>query len=277
MAKGGLGRGLDSLFNENSTESGATVTLRLSEIEPNRDQPRKDFDQAALQELAESIKEHGLLQPILVRPLSNGRYQIVAGERRWRACRLAELEKVEVIIREMDDNETMQIALIENLQREDLNPIEEAEGYRSLIDKFGFTQEMLAQKMGKSRPAITNSLRLLGLNDTERAHLIKGDISQGHARALLAISDSQLRNTALKMILGGATVRAIEALNTNPKITVKKAKKDNRAYKEVKLSLAETLGRKVDITSSKNGGILHIEFYNDEELFDFARRLADEK
>lgn len=276
MAKGGLGRGLDSLFSDNTAESGAPVTLRLSEIEPNRDQPRKEFDPEALDELAASISEHGLLQPILVRPLSSGRYQIVAGERRWRASRLAELDTVPVIIREMDDNETMQLALIENLQREDLNPIEEAEGYRVLMERFELTQELVAQKVGKSRPAVANALRLLGLNEKERDCLIKGRITQGHARALLAISDTELREKALEMILSGATVRAIEALRISTNTKKRKPARIN-AYSEVSLSLQRELGRKVDITTTKKGGVLHIEFYNEEELYDFARRLADDK
>ncbi len=276
MAKGGLGRGLDSLFSDNTAESGAPVTLRLSEIEPNRDQPRKEFDPEALDELAASISEHGLLQPILVRPLSSGRYQIVAGERRWRACRLAELDTVPVIIRKMDDNETMQLALIENLQREDLNPIEEAEGYRVLMERFELTQEQVAQKVGKSRPAVANALRLLGLNEKERDCLIKGRITQGHARALLAISDTELREKALEMILSGATVRAIEALRVSANSKKRKPARIN-TYSEVSLSLQHELGRKVDITTTKKGGVLHIEFYNEEELYDFARRLADDK
>ena len=275
MAKGGLGRGLDSLFSDNTAESSAPVMLRLSEIEPNREQPRKDFDPQALEELAASIREHGLLQPILVRPLVGGRYQIVAGERRWRASRIAGLDSVPVVVREMDDNETMQIALIENLQREDLNPIEEAEGYRVLMERFGLTQEQVAQKVGKSRPAVANALRLLGLNEREREYLARGRITQGHARALLAISDTALREKALEMILSGATVRAIEALRA-PGLP-KKAKTPQRSpYSEVQLSLQQALGRKVDITTSKTGGVLHIEFYSEPELYDFARRLAEE-
>lgn len=276
MAKGGLGRGLDSLFNDNVSESGAPQTLRLSEIEPNREQPRKLFDPEALQELAESIREHGLLQPIVVRPLRGGGYQIVAGERRWRASRIAELDTVPVIIREMDDNEAMQIAMIENLQREDLNPIEEAEGYRVLMEQFNMTQELVAQKVGKSRPAVANAMRLLGLNDKEQEYLIKGRITQGHARALLAISDKELRDRALEMILRGATVRDIESLRSQSS-TIRIKKPRNKAYNEVELSLKRALGRKVDITTTKNGGILHVEFYSEEELYDFARRLADDK
>lgn len=276
MAKGGLGRGLDSLFSDNTAESGTPVMLRLSEIEPNREQPRKEFDMQALEELASSIREHGLLQPLLVRPLMGGRYQIVAGERRWRASRLAELETVPVIIRELDDNETMQLALIENLQREDLNPIEEAEGYRVLLEKFNLTQEQIAQKVGKSRPAVANALRLLGLQEREREYLVRGKITQGHARALLAITDRELRDKALELILGGATVRTIEALRA-PENKIKQKQKPKQAYSEVRLSLEQTLGRKVDITTKSTGGVLHIEFYNEKELFDFARRLADEK
>ncbi|MBE6766853.1 MAG: ParB/RepB/Spo0J family partition protein, partial [Ruminococcaceae bacterium] len=154
MKKSGLGRGLDSLFDQNNTDSDSILEIRLSEIEPNKNQPRRDFDEQAIAELADSIREHGLLQPILVRPLENGMYQIIAGERRWRACRLAELSTVPVIIKNMDDRKTMEVSIIENLQREDLNPVEEALGFKSLIDTYGITQEEAAARVGKSRSAI---------------------------------------------------------------------------------------------------------------------------
>ena len=160
MAKGGLGRGYETLFSDNTTEVQNLSTLRVAEIEPNREQPRKSFDDGAIAALADSIREHGMIQPILVRPLENGSYQIVAGERRWRAARMLGLEEVPVTIRAMSDQETMQIALIENLQRENLNPIEEAQGYQELLDQFGMTQECIAQIVGRSRSAVANSLRL---------------------------------------------------------------------------------------------------------------------
>ena len=192
VKKGGLGRGLDALFNENSTENGGVINVSLNDIEPNREQPRKDFDEEALSELAESIAEHGLIQPIVVKPKTNGRYSIIAGERRWRACRIAGLYEVPVVIKDADPQELMELALIENLQREDLNAVEEALGYRSLIDSFGLTQEEVAKRMGKSRTAVTNALRLLNLTDEELQALRMGAITAGHARALLTLEDEEL-------------------------------------------------------------------------------------
>ena len=165
MKKGGLGRGLDSLFNENASDSGSVVNVRLSDIEPNRNQPRKVFDEEALQELADSIAKHGLIQPIVVRPEANGTYRIIAGERRWRACRMAGLSEVPVAIKEIDDRALMEMALIENLQREDLNAIEEAKGYKTLMDTYGLTQAEVSESVGKSRSAVANTLRLLILNE----------------------------------------------------------------------------------------------------------------
>ena len=167
--KGGLGRGLESLFSENATDSDGAVKLNINDIEPNRDQPRKDFDEQSISELADSIARHGLIQPIVVKPNANGRYSIIAGERRWRASRIAGLNEVPVIIKDADEQTLMELALIENLQREDLNAVEEALGYRSLIDGYGLTQEEVAKRMGKSRSAVTNALRLLALNSTELA------------------------------------------------------------------------------------------------------------
>ncbi len=274
--KSGLGRGLDSIFSENSAESNEAVTLRLSEIEPNKNQPRKQFDEAALGELAASIEKHGLIQPLLVRPMQSGRYQIVAGERRWRACRMAGLESVPVVIRDMDDNKVMELALIENLQREDLNPIEEAEGYKTLMDTFGFTQEQVAESVGKSRPAVANMLRLLGLKEEERQCLIAGKITGGHARALLAIADDDRRKEALELALQGATVRKIEQMATSG--GKKQAKRQsNKAYSEVALALSTALGRRVKISESGAGGTLHLEFYSQDELFEYARRISGEK
>ena len=174
------------MFNENATDNDGVVTLRLTEIEPNRNQPRTNFDEEALAELADSIAKHGLIQPIVVRPTSSGTYQIVAGERRWRACRMAELTEVPVIIKELDDQKYFEIALIENLQREDLNAVEEAKGYRTLIDSYGLTQEQVADSVGKSRSAVTNALRLLNLDNAALDALKNGEITAGHARAILA-------------------------------------------------------------------------------------------
>ncbi len=277
--KGGLGRGLDSLFNENSADAGGVITVNLNDIEPNRAQPRKDFDEQALSELAESIAEHGLIQPIVVKPETNGRYSIIAGERRWRACRMAELNQVPVIIKDADEQELMELALIENLQREDLNAVEEALGYRSLIDAFGLTQEEVAKRMGKSRTAVTNALRLLNLTDDELQALRMGVISAGHARALLSVEDLDIRKQMLEMATNGASVRELEKLAAKikkEKVTPATLAKKNNFYSEVELSLKNELHRKVSITSTGDGkGKITVEFFSDEELSDFARRLAE--
>ena len=274
----GLGRGLDSLFSENATEQNGAVTLNINDIEPNRDQPRKDFDDDAVAELADSIAQHGLIQPIVVAPLSNGRYSIVAGERRWRACRMAGLMDVPVIIKDASQQELMEIALIENLQREDLNPVEEAFGYRSLIDAFGLTQEEVAVRMGKSRTAVTNALRLLNLNEDELSALRVGAITAGHARTLITVEDAELRQKMLSAAQEGASVRDLERMAQLAKKPAKAAKKQekNKLYSEVELSLRSELRRKVKIVSTGKGkGKLTIEFYSDKELCDFANKLTD--
>ncbi len=278
IKKGGLGRGLDSLFDENSRDANGAVVVNINDIEPNRNQPRKDFDEEALNELAESISTHGLIQPIVVKPTLDGRYMIIAGERRWRACRIAELVEVPVIIKDTDDKTLMEIALIENLQREDLNAVEEALGYKALIEDFSLTQEEVASRMGKSRSAVTNSLRLLKLTSTELEALRKGSISAGHARALLSTDDLSLRQKMLYAAVEGASVRELEKMVALAKKTVKKStvKKDVPVfYKEVELSLKNEIGRKVYIKpTSKGRGTLTIEFYSDKELADFAEKLA---
>ncbi len=276
--KGGLGRGLDALFNENSTENGGVINVNLNDIEPNREQPRKDFDEDALSELAESIAEHGLIQPIVVKPETNGRYSIIAGERRWRACRIAGLYEVPVVIKDVAPQELMELALIENLQREDLNAVEEALGYRSLIDSFSLTQEEVAKRVGKSRTAVTNALRLLNLTDEELQALRVGVISAGHARALLSVDDAETRKQMLEMATNGASVRELEKMSSKAKKGAKAPKKaaKNTFYNEVELSLKNELHRKVSITSTGDGkGKITIEFFSDEELSDFARRLAE--
>lgn len=277
-AKNSLGKGLNSLFDINTDDSNVTEVM-LSEIEPNRDQPRKDFDPEALNELAESIKKHGLLQPILVRSKPAGGYEIIAGERRWRACRMAELRTVPVVIREMDEREVMEVALIENLQREDLNAVEEAMGYRSLMVSYGLTQEQVAEAMGKSRSAVANTLRLLELTPNETEQLKSGKISAGHARALLAAEkNSALRGDMLKAALAGASVRELELMLKKAKAAPanKKNTKQDTFYKEVELAVKNELGRAVKISgNSKGKGTLTIEFYNKEELKDFAKRLTE--
>ena len=283
MAKklGGLGKGLNAIFIENENEeSNGAISLKISEIEPNRAQPRKDFDEAALSELAESIARHGLLQPILVRPLTLGGYEIVAGERRYRAARMAGLTEVPVIIRELSESETMELALIENLQREDLTPLEEALGYEVLINEHGFTQEEVAETVGKSRPAVANSLRLLKLPESIAEYLKEDIITAGHARALLTLPTEEIMVQVCEQIIkGNLSVRQTEKLCK--KLTAenkppKPAEKIPNYYKEVELTLSEALGRKISVTKSKGkqGGILQIEFYSDEELTELSNKLS---
>ena len=277
--KGGLGRGLDALFNENATDEKGITTLRLSEIEPNRKQPRTNFDEDALAELADSIEKHGLIQPIVVRPTSSGVYQIVAGERRWRACRMAGLQEVPVVIKELDDQKYYEIALIENLQREDLNAVEEAQGYRTLVDTYGLTQEQVAESVGKSRSAVTNALRLLNLNKDALEALENGEITAGHARAILAADTAELAADMLKAAKNGASVRELETMTKAKPATAKKTPTStkNNFYSEVEISLKNELGRKVDIKPKGKGkGTITIEFYSDEELADFAKKIVGE-
>lgn len=280
VKKGGLGKGLDLLFDENATDNTGVVTLNINDIEPNRNQPRKEFDEQALNELADSIEKYGLIQPIVVKPNLDGTYMIIAGERRWRACRIAGIDEVPVIIKETDNKSVMELALVENLQREDLNPIEEALGYKSLIDDFGLTQEEIANRMGKSRSAVTNTLRLLSLNDAETESLRKNFISAGHARALLTCEDEDLREKLLDYAINGASVREIERLANLEKNSGKKTKKNQNKpnfYSEVELSLKNELRRKVSIKpTGKEKGTITIEFYSDKELQEFARKLAGE-
>lgn len=281
MAKkqSGLGKGLGALMLENNTDSMvSTDTLAVNDIIPNKEQPRKTFDEAALQELADSIKQHGVLQPLLVRPLTTGGYQLVAGERRWRASRLVELKEVPVIIKELSDTEAMEIAIIENLQREDLNPIEEAEGLQALIDKCGFTQEEVATSVGKSRPAITNALRLLRLPQEVRQMTKDGDISAGHARALLAFDNEPMMLECAKQIVDKKlTVRDVEKMAKRPKTSKIKASSGRARdsfYDEVELALSDALGTKVKVYNGRNKGTLEIEFYTLDDLKNIANAIA---
>ena len=275
--KGGLGKGLEALFTENGTDSGE-MELRLSEIEPNRTQPRKEFEESALQDLADSIAKHGVLQPILVRPLPAGRYQIVAGERRWRASRLAGLDKVPVVVRDMPDSEAMEIALIENLQREDLNPMEEAEGYRVLMEQFSMTQDEVASRLGKSRPFIANAVRLLGLPAPIQEEVRAGNLSAGHARTLLAFADPAEQKKAARLALDGATVRQLERMAKTGKADLPKPRAKSRDvyFDEVELALSQALGSKVRVIQGSKKHLLEIEFYSKEELSRLANRLAGE-
>lgn len=276
--KSGLGKGLDAIFAENETEerSGATE-LKLSELEPNRNQPRKEFDEEALAELADSISQHGILQPLLVRPIFGGGYQIVAGERRWRAARMAGLSTVPAIVRELDDEQVMELALIENLQREDLTPLEEALGYQSLMDGYGMTQDEVSKAVGKSRPTITNALRLLKLPEEIREMIAFGEISAGHGRALLAFKDEEMMlEVAHQIERDDLSVRAVERLAQKANAE-KKEKSEKRVsipyFNEVELSLHDYLGRKVQVNGNEKKGVLQIEFYGQEDLSELIRKL----
>ncbi len=282
MAKKGLGSGLDTLFMDNTNDIQVKKTLRTSEIEPNRDQPRKFFSDEAIAALADSIREYGVLQPILVRPLGTGMYQIVAGERRWRAARMIGLDEVPVNIKELSDLEAMQIAIVENLQRENLNPLEEASGYSELIEKFGMTQEKVAKLVGRSRSAVANAVRLLTLPESVQKMVENGDLSAGHARALLAFDDEELLiATAQKAAGGGLTVRQVEKIaqkstEETPEKPASDTKIDNY-FKEMEISLNETLGRKVKVDYGKNKGALILEFYDKDDLAELASKLAKEE
>ncbi|WP_423241254.1 ParB/RepB/Spo0J family partition protein [Provencibacterium massiliense] len=275
---------MDALFADNSTGSSAAA-LPINEIEPNRDQPRKQFDEESLAELADSIREHGVLQPLLVRPLPSGRYQLIAGERRWRASRMAGLSEVPVVVREMTDLEAMELALIENLQREDLNPIEEALGYRQLMESYGMTQEKVASSVGKSRPAVANALRLLNLPDPVLDLVRRGQVSAGHARALLALEDSGLiEENVQKVLADRITVRELEQLAKKCKRQKTSPKKKEPAfgeesfYRELELALRQELGRKVTIrhTAGEHGSI-ELDFLSQQDLCDIAERLSGQK
>ena len=281
--KNGLGKGLDALFIDNSTEDvKSAVKLNINDIEPKRDQPRKTFNEEALAELADSIALHGVIQPLLVRPISDGGYQLIAGERRWRASRLAGLTEVPVVIREMTDSEAMELALIENLQREDLNPIEEAEGYKLLMDTYSLTQEQAAERVGKSRPAVANAMRLLAL-PKEVLDLIKeGRISSGHGRTLLGLNDkSVMLKLCTEIEEKQLSVRQLEAivktLNAPKKDKEKKDKNIKRDpyFDECELAIRNELGRKASINVKKgNKGTLEIEFFSKEDLQSILETLA---
>lgn len=274
VKKSGLGRGFDAIFADNSVEDisagVSTVKVKLLDIEPNRDQPRKQFDEEALTELSNSIAQHGVLQPLLVRPMPDGGYQLVAGERRWRASRMAGLTEVPVVIRDLTDSQVAELALVENLQRENLNPLEEANGYKELSEKFGYTQEKIAEIVGKSRPSIANALRLLNLPESVQEMVSSGSLSMGHARAILSLEDDKMKTDLAKLVVANdLSVRETEKIARNmvkeaPK--GKKTKKRNPYYDEAELALSEVLGRKVKITKSSKKGALEIEFFDDADL-----------
>lgn len=277
MAKRGLGKGLGTLFENDSAEikddsTNGVSTLKINDVEPNKNQPRKTFDTEKIEALADSIKEHGLIQPIVVTQGKNGIYKIVAGERRWRAAKKAGLKEIPVVINEYTDEQVAEVALIENLQREDLNPIEEALGYHVLLEDFNLTQEMISQKIGKSRSAIANSLRLLSLDDDIKKLLISGEISSGHARAVLSLESSELRLALTKRIIeDNLNVRQAEEIakqlnkQKKPKkekqITVTDIETENLANK-----ISSTLGTKVKIMHTAKRGKIEIEYYGNDDL-----------
>ena len=280
MAKGGLGGGLDSLFEDNASQVQVKRTLRISELEPNRSQPRKNFDDAAISALAESIREHGMLQPLLVRPIPSGGYQIVAGERRWRAARMLGMDEIPVVVRDLTDLETAQIALIENLQRENLNPIEEAQGFRQLQDDFGMKQEDIARTVGRSRSAVANAMRLMRLPEEIQTMLVDGSITSGHARALLGFADEEkMLEAAEKAAQGLLTVRALERLAQESEMPddTQEISMPHPYYGEVEHALHERLGRKVKVQYKKNVGTLTLEFYDDEDLRTLANLLSPDE
>jgi len=266
--KKGLGKGLGALLGTDEPVSSGVTEVRITDIEPNANQPRKSFDDEKLAALAESIKHHGVVQPLIVQQDGDS-YRIVAGERRWRAARRAGLETVPVIVRDLSDRQVMEVALIENLQREDLNPIEEAEAYEKLISEYGMTQEEVASVVGKSRPAITNSIRLLSLDDEIKSRLISGEISSGHARALLSLDDKDLRRKAMQEIIEKGlsvreTERLIKVLSTPKKQKARKV--PDAEYQALEERFREVFGTKVMIMNSKKSGKILIEYYSLEEL-----------
>lgn len=272
--KSGLGRGFDAIMFDNSVEelstSAGAVKVKLTDIEPNRDQPRKHFDEDALAELSESILKHGVLQPLLVRPMLDGSYQLVAGERRWRASRMAGLTEVPVVIKELTDAQVAELALVENVQREDLNPLEEANGYKELSEKYGYTQEEISEIVGRSRSAVANALRLLALPEEIQEMVMKGELSAGHAKAILTASDKDYQIELAKLVIKeDLSVRTTERLarkSTSDVKTGKRAKKRNPYYDEVELALSDVLGRQVKVTKSSKKGSLEIEFFDDDDL-----------
>lgn len=274
MSAKGLGRGLGALMGDLTAEEPASKSpyqlLPLHKVEPNPNQPRQDFDPEQLEALARSIGEHGVVQPLTVRPLPNGYYQIIAGERRWRAARMAELKEIPAVIMEADDKKTMELALIENLQRQDLNPVEEALGYQSLISDYGLTQEEAASRVGKSRPAVTNALRLLQLTPEILEMVRNGSLSAGHARAVLSLKSPQKQQQAAQKIVAlGLSVRQAELLCKNMEREPVPQKPVSLAVDyvaECEKNLSRHLGRGVKIVNGKRKGRFELEFYGQEDL-----------
>jgi len=269
MIKKGLGKGLGALISTESIEDDTgVVELRVNEIEPNAGQPRKSFDDEKLVQLADSIKQHGIIQPIIVKK-ENNTYIIVAGERRWRAAKLAGLSKVPVLIKDFTEKQVMEIALIENLQREDLNPIEEADAFIHLMNEFNLTQEQIAETIGRSRSAIANTIRLLGLSNDVKKFVISGDLTSGHARTLVIIQDENLQKNAAEYIIQNClSVRETENYIKTllKKKENKKTKTENPDFKDVEDKLKNILGTKVKLQSKNNKGKITIEYYSNDEL-----------
>lgn len=283
MPKKGLGKGLGSLFSENDIEEvtssdtgkikeGDITNVKISLIEPNKKQPRRHFDKEKIEVLSQSIKEHGLIQPIIITPSDNGMYKIVAGERRWRAAKKANLKEIPAVIRSYNEEQVAEIALIENLQRENLNPIEEAIGYNLLMEEFNLTQELISQKVGKSRSAIANSLRLLSLEDDIKKLLIEGILTSGHARAILSLESTELRMAlAKKIIEDNLNVRQSESLakqlqrKKQPKKETEKTAFDIE-IEHIQNNLSSAMGTKVKINHSPKKGKIEIEYYGNKDL-----------
>ena len=270
----GLGKGLGALLGDTSiqTQESGSVYLPIAQVEPGLNQPRKQFDEQSLSDLADSIREHGIIQPLTVRRLSSGYYQIIAGERRWRASKLVGLNEVPAVIIEADDRKVMELGLIENLQREDLNPMEEADGYLSLKEEFGLTQEEIAQRMGKSRPAIANALRLTALPALLREMVVDGDLSAGHARALLALPRVDLQEKAAQQVVSQElsvrqTESLVKKLQEGEKPAKVKANDEQRIYlEEIEKNLSTRWGRKVSIAAGRKKGKIELEYYDLDDL-----------
>ena len=272
-SKKGLGKGLGALledFGTEAVETSAYRTLPIYKVEPNPNQPRQDFDPEELEALADSIRTHGIIQPLTVREMPNGYYQIIAGERRWRAARLAEVSEIPAVVMEADDKKVMELALIENLQRQDLNPVEEAMGYHALMEEYGLTQEEAAKRVGKSRPAVANSLRLLGLCAPVLELVRKGELTAGHARAVLTLKTEKLQMEAAKKIISlSLSVRQAETLCKNMAKEPAPKKEPDFAVDyvaECEKTLSKTLGRGVKIVNGKRKGRFELEFYGEEDL-----------
>ena len=276
----GLGRGLGALLGDDvvNADAQSVSTVHIAQVESNSAQPRKYFDEAALAELADSIRQHGIIQPLTVRKLASGYYQIIAGERRWRAAKLAGLSEVPAVIIEADDRKVMELGLIENLQREDLNPMEEALGYQALVQEYGLTQEEAAQQVGKSRPAVANALRLLDLDPSVQQRVTEGQLSAGHARALVPLSPALQRKAADAVVQDGLSVRQTEALAK--RLSAGKKEKKSPAPGKVDYAaaaqkeLSSALGRKVRIVTGRNKGRVELEYYGIDDLNDLLEALA---